>query len=125
MVLYTKEEKLQRKNTIHQWNALQLRDRILGITPTPSGTVEHHPRKYSKSPWCAVGSHRNLVTSELMGIPILECKNCGKIFMKGSYEGTETKREIRERHVPKSDIPATQKEFEDKLFEVMNSNPRR
>lgn len=36
-----------------------------------------------------------------MGIPRLKCKKCGKIVMKGSYEGTETKREIRERHISK------------------------
>lgn len=45
-----------------------------------------------------------------MGIPILKCKKCGRIVMKGSFEGTETKREIRTRHVPKSK-PFSAREF--------------
>jgi len=34
-------------------------------------------------------------------MPVLKCKKCGSLVMKGSFEGTETKREIRERNVPK------------------------
>jgi len=101
MPTYTEAEKLARKGTIKSYNYMQTRDRVLGIQPTPPGRVIHHPRAFNPSPWCRAGMHRNWETTTLMGIPILKCKNCGKFVMKGSYEGTETKREIKTRHVPK------------------------
>jgi len=98
MPTYTPEQKQQRKNTIRAWNFMQMRDRVLGIRPTPPPQVIHHPRFSDPSPWCRAGVHK-WFTKTLMGIPILKCRKCGRIVMKGSFEGTETKREIRTRHV--------------------------
>jgi len=100
MVLFSKEVKAQRKHTIDRYWWMKTRDEVLGIQPTPPPLVIHHPRAFSPPLSCLAGQHK-WETGSLMGIPRLKCKKCGKIAMKGSYEGTETKREIRERHVPK------------------------
>ena len=100
MVLFSKEVKAQRKHTIDRYWWMKTRDEVLGIQPTPPPLVIHHPRAFSPPLSCLAGQHK-WETGSLMGIPRLKCKKCGKIAMKGSYEGTETKQEIRERHVPK------------------------
>jgi len=99
--LFTREEKAYRKFAANQLNMLQVRDNVLGVRPTPPGMVIHHPRFFDPPMSCRDGRHQ-YVTDMLMSIPILKCKKCGRIVMKGSYEGTETRREIRERHVPRS-----------------------
>jgi len=98
------EEKDQRKGTIRAWNRLQTRDQVLGIRPTSPPKIIYHPRYFNAPLSCQSGLHQ-WFTKTLMNIPILKCKKCGRIVMKGSYEGTETKREIRTRHVPKTVQP--------------------
>lgn len=98
--LFTKEEKAQRKNTIKSYNYMQTRDRVLGIKPTPPPLIVHHPRFFNPPVACKMGLHKWEV-GVIMGIPRLKCKKCGRIVMKGSFEGTETKREMRERHIQK------------------------
>lgn len=100
MPLYSKEVKAQRKHTAHVIDMMAIRDRVFGTRPTPPPLVEHHPRAFDPPLSCRDGRHQ-WVTGMLMGIPRLKCKKCGHIAFKGSFEGTETKREIRERFVPK------------------------
>jgi len=97
--MFSREEKVYRRFATKRLEQLQVRDNILGIRPTPPGTVIHHPRFFDPPLSCRDGRHQ-FITDMLMSIPILKCKKCGRIVMKGSYEGTETRREIRERHVP-------------------------
>jgi len=99
MVLYSPEVKAQRKSVIKSWNYLKTRDKVLGIQPTPPAKVVHHPRYFDAPLSCRSGRHQ-WFTKALMGVPILKCKKCGRIVMKGSFEGTETKRELRTRHIP-------------------------
>jgi len=113
MVRYTDEEKAARKNTIKAWNYMKTRDQVLGIRPTAPPLVIHHPRHFDPPPSCRSGLH-HWETTVLMNIPILKCKKCGRIVMRGSYEGTETKREIRTKHMPKPrpfDEPFTEVEW--------------
>jgi len=99
-----------RKHTIRAWNRLQTRDRVLGIRPTSPPKVIHHPRWFNKPLACQVGKHK-WFNEVLMGIPILKCRKCGTIAVKGAYEHTETDYELRHRHVPK---PIDLRELEDK-----------
>jgi len=99
MTIYSDEIKALRKHTIDQYWWLKTRDEVLGIQSTPPPKIIHHPRFFNPSIACQMGQHQ-WETGSLMGIPRLKCKKCGRIAMKGSYEGTETRREIRERHVP-------------------------
>lgn len=98
--LYSKEVKRQRKHTAHVLDMMKVREQVFGVQPTPPATVIHHPRFFNPPLSCRDGRHQ-WETGFIMGIPRLKCKKCGRIVMKGSFEGTETKREIRERHVPK------------------------
>jgi len=98
-MVYSELEKLQRKHTIKSYNHMRQREKVLGIQPTPPAKLIFHPRHFDPSPNCRSGKH-TWGTTVLMGIPILKCKKCGRIVMKGSFEGTETKREIRTRNVP-------------------------
>ena len=97
---FTELQKLQRKHTIKSWNFMRQRERVLGIQPTAPAKLIYHPRHFDPPLSCRSGQHQ-WYNDVLMGIPILKCKKCGHIAMKGSFEGTETKREIRTRHVPK------------------------
>ena len=97
--LFSKEEKAKRKHTIKVQEWMRTRDNVLGIRPTPPPQVIHHPRFFNPPLSCRDGHHK-WYTKMLMGIPILKCRKCGRIVMKGSFEGTETKEEIRTRYIP-------------------------
>lgn len=100
-MVFSEAEKLGRKQTIRSYNYMRLRERVLGIQATPPPYLLYqHPRRYNPPASCRSGKH-NWTTTVLMGIPTLKCKKCGHIAMKGGFEGTETKRELRTRHVPK------------------------
>jgi len=98
--LFTREEKAQRRHTRRVIDLMQIRDNLFGIRPTPPAMVTHHPRFFDPPPSCRDGLHK-WETGFIMGIPRLKCKKCGRIVMKGSFEGTETKEEIKTRFVPK------------------------
>lgn len=100
MVRFTETEKLQRKETIKSWNFMRTREQVLGIRPTLPPKLVFHPRHFDPPLSCRSGRHQ-WDTTVLMGIPILKCKKCGHIAVKGSWEGTDTKRELRTRYVPK------------------------
>jgi len=98
--LFTREEKAVRKYVIGRGEYMNIRDNVLGIRPTPPATIVHHPRFFDPPLSCRDGKHQ-WETGSIMGIPRLKCKKCGRIAFEGSFNGTETKREIRERHIPK------------------------
>lgn len=111
--------KAQRKQTIRANRMLQILDS--GAPPTPAGTVIPAPHP---NIWCQSGVHDYEVTV-LMNIPVLRCRKCWAFVFKGPHEGTETKREIRERHIPKLEPILTDDQMVDKIARMMNFNARR
>jgi hypothetical protein len=122
MPKYTDEQKRKRKHTINVRKRLNILDSY--APPTPQGITRHHPRAFMNKPLkCQSGLHQ-WGNGILMGIPHLICKKCGDMVATGIYNHTETKREIRTRHI--TDEPEkTNKQMIEEAFEVLNRNPRR
>jgi len=123
------EVRAKRKYTIKAWNLLKMLD--AEAPPTPPPKVIHHPRAFDKPLSCLAGKHRWVVKQWRWSpwyyatVPILYCPRCGAFVFKDSYEGTETKRELRERFVPPREKPKTDKELVEEAFRVMNFDPKR
>jgi len=96
MVAYTKEELLQRKNTIRTNEILKILDR--NSKPTAQPLVIMHPRWNNKSFSCQMGKH-DYFTDVLMGVPFLTCRKCGATTLKSGVEHNETQREVK-RKIP-------------------------
>lgn len=92
--MYTKEQLLQRKNTIRTNEILKILDR--DSRPTPPPAVIYHPRWFNKPMSCQMGKH-DWFTDMLMGIPFLTCKKCGATTLKSAVEKNETQREIKRK----------------------------
>jgi hypothetical protein len=122
MPTYTKEQKAARKYTIRQHNLLKKLDAY--APPTAPARVIHHPRFFNAPLACRSGKHQ-WINGYIMGIPRMKCKKCGRIVMTGSFNGTETKREIRTRNIPKPEPWTTEKDWIESFFEERNRNPRR
>lgn len=122
MPTYTKEQKAARKYTIRAHNRLKILDAY--APPTPPHKVINHPRYFNAPLSCQSGKHQ-WETGVLMGIPRLKCRKCGRIVMKGSYEGTETKREIKTRNVPKPEPWLTNDDWIENFWKEVNKNPKR
>lgn len=122
MPTYTKEEKKRRKHTIDVNNRLEILDRF--APPTPKGRVIHHPRAFNKPLSCQSGKHTWSYVI-LMGMPYMYCTKCGAGVPEGVYHGTETKREVRTRHVAKPWREPTDKELVDKYWRIINTDVKR
>lgn len=118
---YTRKQKAQRKHTIKVRNRLDILDAY--APPTKQHGVIHHPRFFNAPLSCQAGKHQ-WVTGAIMGIPRMKCKKCGRIVMTGSFNGTETKREIRTRNVPNDPMP-TMADIVENFWERRNENDRR
>lgn len=121
---FTDRQKAERKATIKIRKRLDMLDAY--APPSPPPLIIHHPRAFNPPLSCLSGKHGPWETGVIMGIPRLKCKKCGRIVMKGSYEGTETQREIRTRNVPKPEPPLTIEDMVNNYFsDVVNKNDRR
>lgn len=114
---FTDKQKADRKHTIATRRRLDILDAY--APPTGPPLIIHHPRAFNPSLSCQAGKHQ-WETGAIMGIPRMKCKKCGHIVMTGSFNGTETKREIRTRNVPNSPIPTMQDIVNEYLERVTN-----
>jgi len=121
-VRYTPEQKAQRKHTIAVRNKLDILDAY--APPTSPPKIIHHPRFFDAPLSCQSGKHQ-WFNKTLMGIPIMKCRKCGRIVMKGSYEGTETKHEIRTRNIPKPYKEKNLKELVEEYYRGENRDAER
>ena len=85
--------------------------------------IIRHPRYFNKPLRCRSGFHQ-WETKVLMNIPILYCKKCGAFAIKGSYEGTYTKRELRQSVLPPFK-PRSLEEIIEDVWEQYQRNGRR
>lgn len=118
---FTDKQKLQRKQTIRVRRRLDILD--AWAPPTGPPAIIHHPRFFNPPISCRSGRHQ-WETGAIMGIPRMKCKKCGRIVMTGSFNGTETEKEIRTRNVPNDPIP-TMQEVVDKYLERLTNDVRR
>jgi len=118
---FTDEQKAQRKQTIRARKRLDILDAY--APPTGPPAVIHHPRFFNAPLSCQSGKHQ-WENGVIMGIPRMKCKKCGRIVMTGSFNGTETKREIRTRNVPNDPMPTMEDVVENFLGRI-NENDRR